>query len=50
MFIFERGGRGREREHAVEEGKREGDRGSEASSVLTADSLIWGSNSQTVGS
>ena len=30
--------------------EREGDRGSEAGSGLTAESLMWGSNSQTLRS
>ena len=42
MFIFER-----ECEKGAE---REEDRGSEAGSTLTAESLLWGLNSQTVRS
>ena len=41
----------REREHTSQGGaEREGDRGSEAGSALTADSPTWGSNSETVRS
>ena len=48
MFIFER----RRKSMHVNRGEaeREGDRGSEAGSVLTAESLMWGLNSQTVRS
>ena len=46
MFIFER-----ERTHTqAGERQTEGDKGSEASSVLTVDSMMQGSNSQTVRS
>ena len=46
MFIFER-----ERESVSEGGaESEGDRGSEAGSVLTADNPMHGSNSKTVRS
>lgn len=47
MFIFER-----ERERGESWGgtERSEDRGSEVGSELTADSLIWGSNSKTTRS
>ena len=46
MFIFER------ESVCIQAGERqrEGDRGSEAGSVLTAESLTWGLNSPTVRS
>ena len=52
MFIFERERETeRERESANRGGaEREGDRGSEMGSPLTAKSLMWGSNSRTVRS
>ena len=43
MFIFERKSESRK-------GQREGNRGSEAGSVLTAESPIWGWNSKTMTS
>ena len=46
LFIFERK-RERERESRGGGAEREGDRGSEVSSVLTAESPIRGSNSRT---
>ena len=50
LFIYLLRERERERERDHEQGKsrREGDRGSEAGSVLTAESPAWGLNSQTV--
>ena len=45
MFIyFKERERERERESAGEGQKREGDRGSEMGSMLTAESPTWGSN------
>ena len=52
LFLRERE-RARERAHVhtwAEEGQREGDRGSQVGSALTAESLMWGVNSWTMRS